>query len=1002
MPDDPQLDLFAAAPDADRPKPPRHFLPWDRPLLEQAAGWLLDLAGDARPIDLSHLLVIVPTKNAGRRLREMLANLADERGTAVIPPLAAPPSILTRPETGAARLGLPIAGEIESMAAWIAVLESADLGAYRALFPIDPPAQDFAWARSTARDLTALRRTLGESGLGLADVSRRLPDGHEEMERWRDLARLEAAWLAWLDRQLGCCDREQARAMAAREAGAPEGVREVILLGTPDPYPLAIDALESLATAGVPVTVAVYSPESLAGAFDEWGRPAPDHWLATPIEIPDFSHTARIVSNPNDLIRQVTALACALPDPAETLALGAVDAELAPLLEAALRERGVPAFNPEGRRVSQEGFHHLLGLLTGLLSRPRFEALRELLRVPEMDAWLHTRIDRWDARHALWALDESHRLHLASRLAKVRAFLLADAAESQPSADWKAGRYELAAAAVREVESLLGGISRGPLETTLAAALGEIVGARVRHGADGAWAEKVIEAAAPVLMQGLAQLAHVGRAGLDLEPSDQMALLGDLVGEVPLGEDRPALAIEMQGWLELLWEDAPHLIVAGLNDGIVPEAIVGDAYLPENLRSLRVLRLKTNDDRLVRDLYLLRALIEPRRDTGRLDLLVPKTSADGDPLRPSRLLFRCRDSELPARVAHLFSEAEAPGTQASWSPGFTLMPGLDRSGAPEKPVERVAVTAFANYLASPFHFWAQNVMRLTEIDPDKAEMDDLDFGNFCHEVLECFGKDPEARTWTDAERIESYLLSEADRVSARLYGPHPGLAVRIQIDSAKQRLAAAARHEAAGRLEGWEIIGVEVKLADHYPLRLGGIEVSGKIDRVERRGDCIRVLDYKTSDSKKDSLRDHVVENRLGDEPDWPPAYALFDHLDFRPRSQGKPPGLKTYRFKKLQLPLYALAIAQTLPEAEISCGYFHLTKATGDLGPEAWTVDADLLAAARRCAEGVIADVLAGRFDRIEVSAREDALTPLHLGAPDRTLDLTHVGAGDGRPHRS
>src|SRR5256885_503862 len=32
-------------------------------------------------------------------------------------------------------------------------------------------------------------------------------------------------------------------------------------------------------------------------------------------------------------------------------------------------------------------------------------------------------------------------------------------------------------------------------------------------------------------------------------------------------EDRPADAVELLGWLELLWEDAPHLVVAGLNDG---------------------------------------------------------------------------------------------------------------------------------------------------------------------------------------------------------------------------------------------------------------------------------------------------------------------------------------------------------------------------------------------------------------------------------------------------
>ena len=56
----------------------RHFLPWDQPLLPQAVRFL---AGDwtgGRPLDLSRLMVVVSTKQAGRRLREALAAFAAE------------------------------------------------------------------------------------------------------------------------------------------------------------------------------------------------------------------------------------------------------------------------------------------------------------------------------------------------------------------------------------------------------------------------------------------------------------------------------------------------------------------------------------------------------------------------------------------------------------------------------------------------------------------------------------------------------------------------------------------------------------------------------------------------------------------------------------------------------------------------------------------------------------------------------------------------------------
>ncbi|MEJ1972991.1 MAG: hypothetical protein WDM96_11190 [Lacunisphaera sp.] len=106
------------------------------------------------------------------------------------------------------------------------------------------------------------------------------------------------------------------------------------------------------------------------------------------------------------------------------------------------------------------------------------------------------------------------------------------------------------------------------------------------------------------------------------------------------------------GW-SCCGEDAPHLVVAGLNDGRVPEAVTGDAFLPEALRVR--LGLKTNEARFARDAYQLAALAASRpAGAGRLDLLVGKVSAAGDPLRPSRLLLLCADAELPKRVAALF------------------------------------------------------------------------------------------------------------------------------------------------------------------------------------------------------------------------------------------------------------------------------------------------------------------------------------------------------------
>ena len=84
--------------------------------------------------------------------------------------------------------------------------------------------------------------------------------------------------------------------------------------------------------------------------------------------------------------------------------------------------------------------------------------------------------------------------------------------------------------------------------------------------------------------------------------------------------------------------------------------------------------------------------------------------------------------------------------------------------------------------------------------------------------------------------------------------------------------------------------------------------------------------------------------------------------------------------------------------DAELTAGYFHLAKAATDVAIDAWEMDPEWLEAAHTCAEGVIADVLAGKFAHLVSRGDRDGLASWHLGLPEKTLDLTFVG-GDASP---
>ena len=348
--------------------PRLHLLAWDRPLLPQAvdllaAGWL-----GTGPLDLGDLLVVVPTRQSGRRLREALAAHAAARGQAVFPPRVVPPETL-------ATLGAPttgVASRLASQMAWITVLRAVPLDEFRAVFPVDPTARDFTWARRLAGQFLRLQSTLAEAGLRLTGVAGRAGTDFPEVVRWMQLARLEQSYDAELAaRQLR--DVQAAKLDQAPSPSLPPGIKKIIVLATPDPLPLAIGMLARLAER-VPVGIAVCGPaaEPLDTLFDEWGRPRAEVWANRLLVWQDFEQRVRLCPDPAAQAGQMVVLAQGYAAPEGLLAVGVADPEVLAPLENGLGRAGVPAFNPEGRPRKRDGLYALLALLADFAATADF------------------------------------------------------------------------------------------------------------------------------------------------------------------------------------------------------------------------------------------------------------------------------------------------------------------------------------------------------------------------------------------------------------------------------------------------------------------------------------------------------------------------------------------------------------------------------------------------------------------------------------------------------
>ncbi len=893
----------------------RHFLPWDRALLPQAVAWLAgDWRGDG-PLDLSRWLVVVPTRQSGRRLREALAEHAAAHAQAVLPPRVLTPDVLL----GSA-LAPGAATPLESLLAWTEIFRALPLDEFRDVFPLDPPARNFAWALRLAREFVKLQATLAEGGRRIGDVADGATADFPEAARWRQLGELERRYDAWLARR----DRRDAQAikiLAARDPAPPAGVGKIAVLAAPDPLPLALAVLAAHART-LSVDVVIHAPEAEAENFDGWGRPRSERWSGRVLALPDFGDHVHLCADPAEQAERVVEVVRGYENAPAVLGVGVADPEVLPQLERAFARAGVAAFNPDGRARRHDGLHALLTALAEFAIAPAFDAVAALARCPDVLEWLRTRATgNFSAVETLKQLDALRARHLPPTLAAAQAH---------------GERLPAAAAALAALADLRAALTGGAFPSNAAAALTQIFSARTLD-AGGPLAASAEVWTATLREVGQA-IATADGAPLALADAWEFALVA-FAAEVRTDTRDPG-AIDLLGWLELLWEDAPHLIIAGVNDGRVPDAIVGDAFLPEALRVQ--LGLKTNAERFARDAYLLQAFAASRAHAGaRLDLLLGKTTAAGDPLRPSRLLLRCPDAELPARVAQLFRPVAASKTAPSWHRAWQLAP---RRVAP--PL-RLSVTALRAWLACPFRFYLRHVLKMERVEPAKDELDAFDFGILVHAALQQLGENTALRDCTDVRQLREFLLEQFELAARRRYGAELTLPLVVQFESARQRLRAAATIEAAERAAGWRTERVEWK----FDLPLGGVTLSGKIDRIDRHADGrMRVIDYKTGDAASAPEKAHWRSPRDDDavRPEW---LRCAD-------ANGKP-----RVWIDLQLPIYLRAVAAEFGDA-VECGYFNLPKAAGETAVVAWeNYSRATQAAAEACAAGVVSAVAAENF---------------------------------------
>lgn len=882
-------------------------------------------------IDLRSVLIVVPGRRFGRELITELVSIGEKTEAWVSPGRVSTPGELS---TSLIQHQADAAPALVRAFAWAKTLRTLDTEEFEVLLRRRPTEDSLAeWVRFGAM----LDSSVGELARELilpGEVPQRCAVLQQmgDARRWEIIERCRQKYETILgEKNLVDGNLSNLAALRSQTRSVALNIREIVLVGVAE---LDGASRAAITRSGLPASALIFGPESESPRIDDFGCVRGE---ITRERVPIESSALEIAEDTKDcaaravgriaawtqehqgLVARDVSVCAPEPDDARDLALAARGVE------------GLRFHDASGEEIGRASVVKLLAAACDHLRERTLESLSAFVKRPEAERWI------------------VHR--------------------SKPGRDWIA-RVDAAAVLnpgipdidspdeLREfaenVTNLLGGLASEDLsDRDAGGTLDEIIAFLERTFAGEELTERETEALS-VIADSIAQLREGAGFIGDLPAWRWIELLLECISQERLTATSSREEIEVLGWLEAAVDRARFIVITGFNEGGIPSGRIEDPLLPERVRA--ELGMPTGESRAERDAFLLEGLIRSRTEmpdsTGRVWFICAKRDGEGNPLKPSRLLFRCDDDEAIERIERLSSEIpEAPGFVAAKSTRDEYANGSG-IGFPEAPLHDIALpnvvraTAFKEYIRSPYVFFLKHVARLTEVSEPDAESDSGAMGSLIHQVLRDFGAG-EAKAEKREDAIAQWVLSQFDRALFETSGP-AGSSIRdIQVEVARRRLRTFARVQAAHARDGWSIHETEWESPTPIEIKApsGKLLLKARLDRLDRRENEWLVLDYKTGDAAKEPGKTHV----------------------------------KSHKWIDLQLPLYVYLLRSCgLAPDGARAGYFLLPKKSVEGRIEFADWDDDQLAEAEALATQIVEGVLQRKFEHGDDPFEEGAIARL------------------------
>lgn len=324
-------------------------------------------------------------------------------------------------------------------------------------------------------------------------------------------------------------------------------------------------------------------------------------------------------------------------------------------------------------------------------------------------------------------------------------------------------------------------------------------------------------------------------------------------------EGEPLSGLQVMGILETRLLDFKHVIMLSMNEDVMPAAHAPQSYIPYSLRI--AFRMPAKEDMDAIYAYYFHRLLQR---AGRIDLLYNGGSEGVRTGEMSRYLYQMiYEQGIPVtRPGMEVMAREVPALVVPHSREVAAL--MERYSVTGNGEKYLSPSAINTYIDCSLKFYLRYLAGIGEPDEVKEEIDAAGFGTVVHDAIRIL--------YGEIAHRNQGIIGVRELEEAISSGRYESLLREVFLDyhyKGRKRVSIEGRNIIVFRVmvkylekiirtdlpvAPFALVSAEQTYLRNLTVTVGGrtkeIRLGGKIDRVDRVGGTLRVIDYKTGDAR--------------------------------------------------------------------------------------------------------------------------------------------------------